>query len=78
MKPWLVWSSEDGILEEFETEQEAVNCANETLALWREESVSQGEWNDGVENIAVYRLAHHIVQSGDDEEGYDFKLQEAP
>lgn len=78
MKPWIVWSSEDGILEEFATEQEAVDVANETLALWRDEAVGEGEWGDGVEYIAVYRLAHVATLSKDDDEGCDYEIRKAP
>jgi hypothetical protein len=73
MKEWLVWSSEDDILEDFDTEQEAIDLANETLALWREEAIGEGEWGDGVEFISVYQLAH-CVKVGQTEMGDDYKL----
>ena len=78
MKQWIVWSSEDGIFDEFDTEQEAIDVANETLALWREEACGEGEWGDGVEYISVYRLAHSVAVSKEDDDGVDYELRKAP
>jgi hypothetical protein len=67
MKPWLVWDSGNGNIEEYDTEEEALKFAAESLDTYREEAKDDGEWSDEVEFIAVYKLAHNVqvVDSGE-------------
>lgn len=70
MKPWLVWDSGNGHVEEYDTEAEALAYCKTSLELYREEAAQDGEWHDEVESMAIYKLAHHtvVVESGGDEE----------
>ena len=55
---WRVSDNGNSIEEDFNTEQEALDFANESLALYREEAISESEWSDEVEFLAVYKMVH--------------------
>lgn len=81
-KPWLVWDSGNGNIEEFATEQEAVHYAEEALAGYRDQAKSDGEWADEADQITVYKRTHstQIVSSEmfDDGECIDYGIRPAP
>lgn len=57
-KPWRVESPADNYEEDFATEKEALADAERVISLFREEAQDEGEWNDEVEQVRVYRLCH--------------------
>lgn len=66
MKQWYVRDPYTGADEDFETEEEALACAEEILNGHREEAASNGEWPPETELISVYKLAHsaRVTDSG--------------
>lgn len=67
---WRVSDNGNSIEEDFATEQEALDFAAESLALYREEAVSEGEWADEVEFLAIYKMVHctKVISTGDEGE----------
>jgi hypothetical protein len=72
-KPWLAWDSGNGDIEEFDTEEDALKFATESLEAYRGQAKDDGEWSEEVEYIGVYKLAHEtkVVDRGGDAENYE-------
>jgi hypothetical protein len=84
-KPWLVWDSGNGDIEEFDTEEDALKFAAESLDGYREQAKDEGEWSEEVEYVGVYKLAHEtkVVDRGGDAENdeadwVEYGIQKAP
>ncbi len=54
---WIAYSVDDGV-EHFDTESEAVACADE----WIKECLDGDEWLDSVETIVVAKIVYRTVE----------------
>lgn len=70
-KPWRVISNADGVDEEYATMSEALEKADEVLALWRDQANDDGEWDEDVEGVEVHLVTHAariVRRDGDGED----------
>jgi len=72
-KPWRVSSPADNYEEDFATEAESLADAEKVLDLFREEARDEGEWDEDVEFVQVYRLCHtaQVIKREKDDDGYE-------
>lgn len=79
-KPWKVISNAHGINDDFETLDEALKAADETLSLWRDQARDEGEWDEEVEGVEIRLLTHAARitnREGDNEDdGVDYGITE--
>ena len=78
LKQWRVFDYGNGMDDEFDTEEEAVAFAQQSLELYRDEAKSDGEWCDEVESLSVYKLAHCVQILKETESGIDYEIRKAP
>lgn len=61
----------------YDTEKEALEAANEEIAMWRKEARYDGEWPEEVENITygvILGRSAPIEHDDDGQIGYDYQM----
>lgn len=80
MKTWMV--SDDGEESHFSTEEEALAYADKLLDEYRSTAAHNGEWEEEVESIRVYKVTHRaqVVDRGTTEMGdwVEYGIRQAP
>jgi hypothetical protein len=78
MKPYIVYCSDQGIYNEFNTLEEAKDCAENLLTEYRSDAWREGEWTHDVD-IKVLKTVVQTIQKDsnqDERESTDYFLMD--
>ena len=78
MDKYFYYDSESGF-DTFETEQEAIDLANNMIAEAREEAIYDGEWPEWVDSICYGKITgFSVADFQNDNESCDYSLKGQP